>query len=134
MAEARAQVDALLDALQRDLDVPGDKLILGGFSQGAMLACDVALHSSRPLAGLAMFSTTLLCLDVWQKLIPARKTLPILQTHGELDPLLTIDFAVELRELFRAAGANVDWVQFRGGHELPGPVLEAFARFITQHS
>src|SRR5436190_22329142 len=35
---ASAQVIAMLDALERTLDVRGDQVVLGGFSQGAMLA------------------------------------------------------------------------------------------------
>jgi phospholipase/carboxylesterase len=132
LPEARAQLLTLLDELERDLQVPSGKLILGGFSQGSMLACDLALHSDRALAGLVLFSSTLVSRDEWQTRMPARKGLPILQTHGEFDPLLSLDLAVELRDMFRTAGAQVEWVQFRGGHELPGPVLEAFGHFIAR--
>ncbi|MCH6560454.1 hypothetical protein IH799_08895, partial [candidate division KSB1 bacterium] len=37
-----------------------EKTILGGFSQGAMLACDVVLRSDMPLGGLAVLSGSLL--------------------------------------------------------------------------
>ena len=36
----------------------GRRLVLGGFSQGAMLAMDVALHTERALAGLVLMSVT----------------------------------------------------------------------------
>ena len=134
LPEAHARVNELLDALERELSVSGDNVILGGFSQGAMLACDVALRTERPLAGLVLLSTTLLSRDDWKARMPARKSLPILQTHGEMDPILMIETAAELRDLFREAGAQVEWVKFRGGHELPGPVLDALARFISAHT
>src|SRR5580658_3052672 len=56
LAGARAQVVEMLDELEQT--VPS-KIILGGFSQGAMLSCDVALHTARPLAALVMLSGTL---------------------------------------------------------------------------
>ena len=61
MTEARARVTALLDEI--DARLKPSKLVLGGFSQGAMLACDVALRSERALAGIALLSGTLLAAD-----------------------------------------------------------------------
>lgn len=130
LPEARSQVDALVGELMRELSVPEDKLVLGGFSQGAMLSLDVALHTNRPLAGLILFSTTFLNRDVWQPLMAARVDVPILQTHGTQDALLAHEIAVDLREALRSAGAKVEWVEFRGGHELPAPVLDATSKFI----
>jgi phospholipase/carboxylesterase len=133
LLEARAQVIALLDAVERNLDVRGEQLVLGGFSQGAMLACDVALQSDRKLAGLVLLSTTLLCRDVWEPRMPARGRLPVFQAHGRSDPLLPYALAVELRDLLRGAGCRVDWVEFNGGHEIPSPVLQALGSFIRTH-
>ena len=127
---AREQLDTALEALTRELDVPEGQLVLGGFSQGAMLAIDVALQTKRPLAGLILLSTTLLCSDVWQPLMAARAGLPVLQTHGLQDPLLSHAIALELRDLWLTAGAKLEWLEFRGGHELPNSVLDALGRFI----
>lgn len=129
---AHELVVGLLNGLTRELNVPAESLILGGFSQGAMLSCDVALRTALPLAGLILLSTTLLSRDEWQPRMAARNALPVLQTHGLQDPLLPYESAVELRELWRAAGANVDWTEFRGGHELPQSVLEAMGKFIRR--
>jgi phospholipase/carboxylesterase len=133
MPAARAQVLALLEGIEHALDVRGPRLVLGGFSQGAMLACDVALNSKRELAGLVLLSATLLCRDVWQARMPARSELPIFQSHGRTDPLLPYALAVELRELLRGAGCRVDWVEFDGGHEIPSAVLQALGPFLRAH-
>jgi phospholipase/carboxylesterase len=133
LPEARAQVIALLDAVERALDVRGEHVLLGGFSQGAMLACDLALHTDRKLAGLALLSATLLCRDVWQPRMTARSALPIFQAHGRADPLLPYALATELRDLLCGAGCNVEWVEFNGGHEIPSSVLQALGPFIRKH-
>jgi phospholipase/carboxylesterase len=130
LAEARAQVTAMLDALQAELGVGSEQMILGGFSQGSMLACDLVLRDSRPFAGLVLLSTTPLCIQEWQPLMAARKGLPVLQTHGTHDQLLPHDLAEEERDMLRAAGLDVSWVSFRGGHELPSQVLDALGQFI----
>jgi phospholipase/carboxylesterase len=130
MAEAHAQVVALLDAVERELGARGDQIVLGGFSQGAMLSCDVALRTGRALAGLVLLSTTLLCRHEWQPRMAARQALPVFQSHGRSDPLLPIASATELRDLLRTAGCNVEWHEFNGGHELPMDVIQSLARFI----
>lgn len=130
LAPARAQLIEALDALERELNVSGERVILGGFSQGSMLALDVALRTERPLAGLVLLSTTLLCKSEWQPLMAARKRLPVLQTHGLRDPLLSHTHALELRDLLSAAGLRVEWLQFPGAHEIPDGALEALSRFI----
>jgi phospholipase/carboxylesterase len=134
IAAASAQVTALLDCIERDFNVSGEQILLGGFSQGAMLACDVALRSKRRLAGLVLLSATLLCKDEWQPLMAARAGLPVLQTHGLRDPLLSHALACELRDLLLTAGVALEWLEFPGGHELPAPVLRALGAFIAQHA
>jgi phospholipase/carboxylesterase len=133
LAPAHGHVAALLDELERELHVGGERIVLGGFSQGAMLACDVALRSERKLAGLVLLSTTLLCRGDWQPRMALRKALPVLQTHGRNDAVLPFAAATTLRDLFRAEGCSVDWHEFGGGHEIPQAVLDALGRFVQKH-
>ena len=129
---AHALLVGMLDELERELQVSSDRIVLGGFSQGSMLACDVVLRTQRQFAGLILLSSTPLGLDIWQPLMAARKGLPILLTHGTQDPLLPFTMAEELRELWQAAGASVQWVPFPGGHELPHVALDALGRFVRE--
>ena len=128
LAEARAKAIALLDELERRDSAA--QLALGGFSQGAMLACDVALHTGTPLAGLILLSGTLLAADEWTPLVPKRKGLRVFQSHGSADPLLPSFMAEQLRDLLKQGGLSVDWVGFRGGHEIPGIVLDKLGGFL----
>ena len=132
LVEARAHVIAMLDVMQRELNVTSDRVLLGGFSQGSMLACDVALRDSRPFAGLVLLSSTLLCVGEWQPLMAARKGLPVFQTHGQYDAILPHELALEQRDLLQAAGLPVTWISFPGGHELPSVVLDGLSRFIGE--
>ncbi len=52
LAEARAALEQTIAALEREHGVKREKLIIGGFSQGAMLTTEVALHAEQPFAGL----------------------------------------------------------------------------------
>jgi len=130
--EARAQVLAMLDELEPLLGVSGERVALGGFSQGAMLSCDVALRSRRPLAGLLLMSGVLLCRPQWLRLMPERAGLPVFQSHGSQDPLLPFELAAELRDAMTAAGLAVDWLEFPGGHEIPLEVVERASAFLRR--
>lgn len=125
LASARDEVCSMLDAL--DL---GDRLVLGGFSQGSMLAIDVALRTTRPLAGVVALSSTLIAADEWIPKMPARKALPLFQSHGTADPILPFVIAEQLRHAFEDAGLRVDFRAFEGGHGVPPQVLRDLGAWL----
>jgi phospholipase/carboxylesterase len=130
---ARAGVDSVLDLIASDWKVPASRIVLGGFSQGAMLSLDVALRRKTPLAGVALMSGSIIAEAEWQKLLApprAAGSPAIYQSHGSADPLLPFAVAEALRDMLRAAGLEVTWCPFRGGHEIPPNVLEGLARFV----
>lgn len=129
MVAARAAMIELLGAVRARF---GDRVVLGGFSQGAMLSLDVALHDPRPLDALILLSGTLLARTEWEPRMAARAGLPVLQSHGRRDPLLPFHAAVTLRDRLVKAGLAVTWVEFGGGHEIPPPVLEAATAAIRR--
>jgi len=47
-----------------------------------------------------------------------------------MDQLLPSFMAEQLRDLLKQAGLSVEWVGFRGGHEIPGLVLEKLGGFL----
>ncbi len=127
---ARAQLERMLDQVQARYQVAGSRIVLGGFSQGAMLSLDLALTSDRPLAGVILFSGTIICGDKWRTRFAARSGISIVQSHGRFDPVLPFAFAEELQGLLSAAGFRHTWVPFMGGHEIPRAALDATGRFL----
>jgi phospholipase/carboxylesterase len=106
-------------------------LILGGFSQGAMLALEVALRLADPPSALALLSSTLLAkTSQWERLARLHKT-PVLQSHGREDPVLPFPDAERLNSHLTDAGIAVQWLPFRGGHAIPGTVLTALSQLIV---
>lgn len=130
LVEARDNIIGLLDEVQSWLGAAPEQTVLGGFSQGAMLACDVALRTDRPFAGLAILSGTVLARDEWLPLMPKRKGLPVLQSHGQADSVLPFFLAEQLRDFLIDAGVSVDWMGFQGGHEIPEAVLRKLGSFF----
>jgi phospholipase/carboxylesterase len=129
---ARAQVDAVLSQVSDKLRPSPGQVVLGGFSQGAMLALDVALHSDRALAGLVLMSGTHLAAKEWSKRYEQRRGLPVFMSHGDQDPMLPFDGAEGLGQTLVAAGLQVEWLPFRGGHGIPWEVVEAVGGFLCR--
>jgi phospholipase/carboxylesterase len=127
LAAARAALSAMLDAVDQNA-----RLVLGGFSQGAMLALDVALH--RPelqLAGLAILSGTYLAEREWKPLFPGRKGLRVFQSHGRSDPLLPFSVAERLRRELDFAGLEVTFDPFEGPHTIPARTSAKLGAWLT---
>lgn len=127
---ARNKILDLLASARENLSVPSQSLVLGGFSQGAMLSTDLVLHSGIPFAGLVLLSGTLICKQEWLTHLPNRTGLPVFQSHGSEDPILAFSMAQQLRDHIKDAGLPVSWVEFRGGHEIPVRVMEGLSTFL----
>lgn len=130
LPEAREAVSSMLDALERELSPSA--LVVGGFSQGAMLATSIALETSRPLAGLVVFSGTYLAPPVWRPKMASRAGLRALVTHGTHDPLLPFALSEALATDLTEAGLEVAFVRFRGQHQIPPVALSAFETLLRE--
>lgn len=131
LEEATEQLDGFLDEIEKRLGVSGDQLVLGGFSQGAMVSTNLLLRRRRRVAGLVVLSGTLLAEHEWTPAMPSRRRLPVFMSHGRFDPILPFLLAEELRTRFTEAGLEVDWCPFGGQHEIPMSVLAGLGRFLT---
>jgi phospholipase/carboxylesterase len=131
LAAVRAQLLRFLEQLEERYKLDPNQLVLGGFSQGAMLSLDVALHREVAPAGLILMSGTLLAASVWSPLMTKLAGVPVFQSHGRHDQLLPFSIAELLREKLRTAGAKVEWCEFHGGHEIPPAVLDGVTKLLT---
>lgn len=130
LSTARERLTALLDDTCRKDRIPLSRLVLGGFSQGAMLSVEAALRLPETIGGLVLFSGALLSQEEWARLAPARRGLPALMTHGRQDPLLSFAAAEALRDLLSAAGVAVQWLPFDGPHTIPAAAQDRLAGLL----
>jgi phospholipase/carboxylesterase len=128
LTEARETLDGVVGALIETLSP--SKLVLGGFSQGAMLALDVSLRTERKPDALVILSGTLLAEKIWVPRMKALAGKPVFQSHGTSDPLLPFALAERLKTELESAGATMTFVPFRGVHEIPPQVLDGVGRFL----
>jgi phospholipase/carboxylesterase len=131
---ARSKLVALLDEAAKHFGLTADRFILGGFSQGAMLTTDVALRLKKAPAGLCILSGALINEGEWSQLAKGQGKLPVFQSHGHYDSILPFVMGESLRDMLQAAGADVEFFSFGGDHEIPRPVVQRMASFISRLS
>jgi phospholipase/carboxylesterase len=131
MEDATDRIVQMTDAMQEALGVPNERLIMGGFSQGSMAACNAVFARNVTPGGLVILSGTPVNLEVWKEGMASKRELPVFQSHGLHDPLLSFQAAEQLRDEMRESGLSTEWVPFRGGHEIPRSVLEGLGRFLS---
>ena len=112
-ARARATLAAVCTALG-----PGKTRVLVGFSQGGMLAMDHVLHGARP-AALVLLSSSRIAWSDWKPRLPRLAGMPVLIAHGRADTELAFAAGEALRDAALAGNAEVTWIAFDGGHEIP---------------
>ncbi len=117
---ARESISKML----KEIDPEPSKIILGGFSQGAMVSTDFFLYSDHNIKDLVLFSGGLISQNKWYELASKHKGQPFFQSHGIKDALLSLESAKKLNLLLDHAGMKGEFISFHGGHEIPSQVLE----------
>jgi phospholipase/carboxylesterase len=133
LAEASQKLSAMLEHIEQSWGVPPERLVLGGFSQGAMLTLDVAAQRTKKPAALLLLSGSLTGTTRWLPKAGSLKGVPIFVSHGKSDPVLPYAVAERLRDELKHAGAKVEWAPFSGGHAIPEPTIAALITFLRKH-
>ncbi|MET3107613.1 phospholipase/carboxylesterase [Oxalobacteraceae bacterium GrIS 2.11] len=95
------------------------KIILAGFSQGSAMTLQTGLRHSDKLAGLMCLSGYLpLHQTVAQEASPANKNVPIFMAHGNADPVVPIQRALQSRDLLKQMGYQIEWHEYEMQHSV----------------
>ena len=121
-----AEVSAWLDALP----FPAEQLVLGGFSQGAVMAYALALGEGRSTPA------ALVCLSGFVPEVPGfsldldRALPPVAIGHGAYDDVVPVEYGREAKELLEAAGAEVLYREAPMPHTIEPAFLPPVAALI----
>jgi phospholipase/carboxylesterase len=116
---ARTALGQLHDELWERTGVPPERTVLGGFSMGTVMSYATALSADRPAPTAVMaLSGFVPTVEGWEPELAGRETIKVLISHGSLDPVIGVDFARSARDQLLAAGFDVDYREFEGGHNI----------------
>lgn len=130
---AREQLRQFLEQITQQFQP--SRLILGGFSQGGMLACDFLLQTRllqtrTSVDALLLLSASRIRIQDWESRAQNLQDLPVFVSHGRADSDLAFAAGERLKTFAQAAGAQVSWIPFDGGHEIPLIVWRELRKFI----
>lgn len=137
LSAALAQVDAVLDRLAAGGVAP-ERTVLGGFSQGACLACDVFARRPRRLAALVALCGGLIGAGDEELARPPAGSLDglrVLLTGTEQDAWVPVERVRRTGEILAAAGATVDLrVHPPAEHRVHDEEVDAFRALLQPNS
>jgi phospholipase/carboxylesterase len=129
LLRARAAVQGVLATI-RERHAP-EQLFLAGFSQGAMLALDVALQKSSGVDRVGVLSGALTQATAGSLAKRQAKRPRVFVSHGRQDRVLRFEGAEHLVERLKTSDYAVTFRAFAGGHEIPPEVRDALRDFFA---
>ncbi len=137
-AQRQAGIDASADDLNGFLDarlleagLASDRLVLFGFSQGAMMSLHVAPRRTEPVAGVVAISGRLLRPEVLA--VEAMVKPPVLLIHGDQDPVVPFGDMARAGDYLVAAGFETFGHVMTGtGHGIAPDGLGVALQFIKK--
>jgi phospholipase/carboxylesterase len=98
--------------------LPHSRIVLGGFSQGCVMALALGLGRDRPRpTAITGFSGFIPEVEGWE-LDTGRPLPPVALGHGTLDPVIPVEFGRRARDLLLAAGAELLYEEYPLLHTL----------------
>ena len=105
-----------------------DKVVLGGFSQGGLMALDVGFRTDAPLAGIVVMSGAIYEADLPD--LRARSSQRVLLLHGSDDDVIPVVAARRTRRVLEDHGIEPEYHEFGMGHHVTPESLDAVRKFI----
>jgi phospholipase/carboxylesterase len=125
--ETFALLSDWLDGVLAENEVMPERLVVGGFSQGAVMAYSLGLSAGQPRpAAILAFSGFIPRVEGFEFDLDARAGLPVSISHGTLDPIISVEFGREARAHLEAAGLAVRYREDPVAHTIaPGALAQA---------
>ena len=121
-----AEVSAWLD----ELPFPAERIVLGGFSQGAVMSYALSLGESRPTPAALVALSSFLPQVPGFRLDLDRTLPPVAIGHGTYDDVIPVEFGREAKATLEAAGAEVLYREAPMAHTIEPAFLPPVAALI----
>ena len=134
-AGLKKSVSKIHDLIQNEIDngVPAQRILLAGFSQGGVLALQVALCYPKCLAGILALSTFLADSEILASAkAEVNARIPILMCHGQQDMVLPMAMGKSAFESLKNAGYAIEWHEYPMGHEVCLEEIREISRWLQQ--
>ncbi|KAJ1991715.1 hypothetical protein H4R33_001271 [Dimargaris cristalligena] len=133
MLRSVASINKLISE-EVDQDIPSERIVVAGFSQGAAMTLLTGLTSERKLAGMAALSGYLpLRSLIFSMASDVSRSLPIFMAHGQEDEVVSYHFGQQSAEALKQKKYNVDFHTYPNmGHSSCLEEVQELTRFLAR--
>ncbi len=128
IVESRNRLLTFIDEVVAQYPTPAGKVIVAGFSQGAMMALDVGFRTKVLPAGIVAMSGALYEDDLPD--LRSRSATPVLIVHGTEDEMIPVIAARRTRLVLEEHGVGAEYHEFPMGHWVTPESLAVVRDFI----
>jgi len=131
--ESAETLRRFIDGAVERFPIDPGRIALAGFSQGGIMAYELALREPERFAGLAALSSWFPepLANLLPKL-PGHEEFPVLVVHGTRDSGIPVERAREAREALRSYGVALMYREFDMAHEISREALRVILRWLDE--
>ncbi len=130
--QSELKVKRLIES-QMDAGIKSENIVLAGFSQGGVLSLFTGLRLPYKLAGIMALSCYLPAGDKLPEGInEVNKDTPVLQHHGEQDPVVPLDAGKMANIALLNAGYSAEWKSFQMPHSVLPQQLAEIGHWLSK--
>jgi phospholipase/carboxylesterase len=122
-----------LDGLLAEHGIDASRAVLGGFSQGSVMSYALGLGTGRPRpAAIVALSGFIPTVDGWRLDPENAAGLPVAIGHGSEDPVISVEFGRQARDVLASAGAEVTYRESPMAHTIDPTFLRELPDWIER--
>jgi phospholipase/carboxylesterase len=130
IVESRELLLRFIDEVVERYPTPAGKLIISGFSQGALMALDTGFRTAKKVAGIVVMSGALY--EDGMPDLGKPNDIPVLIVHGTDDDMIPVVAARRTRRVLEDHGIEPEYHEFPMGHWVTPESLAVVSEFMRK--
>ena len=129
---AEIKLNKLIDEVKLNNDIPANKIIIGGFSQGCMISLQTGIKRKDKINSIIGYSGKIIDTAHLSKNLISRPNIMLM--HGDKDQVVTIDGLLEAKNFFSKNDYPIETKIFKNcEHRIPTEGSSLGLQFIKKH-
>ncbi|HEV3473306.1 MAG TPA: phospholipase [Actinomycetota bacterium] len=128
-----AAATSWLDRWLEEQSLDHSKVVIGGFSQGAVMSYALTLGANRPRpAGLIAFSGFIPTVEGLTLELEGARSLPVVIGHGVFDRVIGVEWGRDAKAKLEAVGADLEYREYPLPHTIDPEFLGSVASWVDR--
>ena len=125
-------INELIFSLDKEYCIDRKKMILGGFSQGAMVTYEFGIMQPNYFSGLLAMSGKLINKEIFNQDEKINLDKKIFISHGVYDNVISVNEGREANKILKGIGFKVEYKEYPITHEISLDVISDIKKWIDK--